>query len=167
MLVVQHIGTIWSKASRGGEEARRRNASPHALPLPLEVASKEGLLHFVFFNEHDNFVPHETSQSLASLTAPLRQGCVTIQRDEGGTCQVAFRWTNGKGGAPERSHCRRNLTLPSGQWCQVLWNGRFTDPDSGRWWYEKHVVNVGWGEFTRQHFRLIPPISFFQDFRII
>lgn len=51
--VVQILHTVWTKASRGGEGARRRNAVPEALPLPEPLVTGEGAhrLHLIHFAE--------------------------------------------------------------------------------------------------------------------
>src|SRR5687768_14971232 len=55
-VVIQHIETIWTKDSRGGNNARKRNAVPDALDLPAFVGDCQFALHHAKFDEHGLFV---------------------------------------------------------------------------------------------------------------
>jgi hypothetical protein len=53
-------------------------------------------------------------------------------------------------GAPSRPWAVKQFELRSGQWVQIVYNGRFSSGsdydycrETSRWWYEKTVVNVG------------------------
>ena len=36
------------------------------------------------------------------------------------------------------------FTLLQSQWGRLTYNGRYTCWDTGNWWYEKSVYNIGW-----------------------
>lgn len=57
---------------------------------------------------------------------------------------VQFEWS-GEVGAPSRHyrHTREQVTLATGQWMQVRYNGRHFYREDGTWYYEKHVLNIG------------------------
>ncbi|MGH9763225.1 MAG: hypothetical protein ACREDR_42305, partial [Blastocatellia bacterium] len=60
ILIVQHISTSWSKASRGGPNARVRNGVPMALPFSKFVpCAANSALHEVRFDERTEFTPLE------------------------------------------------------------------------------------------------------------
>lgn len=58
-VVVQWVRTSWTKRSRGGTEAARRNAVPTAFPLPI---LRTPFVHEVLTDEHDDFQPHSTTR---------------------------------------------------------------------------------------------------------
>ncbi|MEV0175804.1 hypothetical protein AB0I00_32405 [Streptomyces sp. NPDC050803] len=60
-ITVQWVRTSWTKQSRGGEAAARRNAVPIGFSLP-RVPS--GLAHFVQMSEHDGFEPRSGEKDL-------------------------------------------------------------------------------------------------------
>lgn len=54
-VVAQWVRTSWTKRSRGGDAAARRNAVPACFPLPTVGAP---LVHEVLMHEHEDFRPH-------------------------------------------------------------------------------------------------------------
>jgi hypothetical protein len=156
MLVLQHIVTHWTKNSRGGAEATKRNAVPETLPISLTQASEVGLLQDVCYREETQFTAKESiTPLLLEKSYPI--GATIISPTNADGALVKYRWNYWTSGAPERLSNRKDLTLVPGEWCQVVWNGRFTDGDTGQWWYEKHVVNIAVGSITRQLFRETTP----------
>ncbi|HEX8500186.1 MAG TPA: hypothetical protein VF659_06295 [Pyrinomonadaceae bacterium] len=149
MILVQHITSSWSKASRGGPSAARRNAVPEALPLPDAAVGKRGnaiLRHSASYREDNDF----SSPSHDSLTAEgagvIRVGCVSVE-PLGGGARVAFDYDLRAAGMPPRgahprASAKADFELAAGEWGRVLYNGRFSS-DEGGWWYQKTVVNVG------------------------
>src|SRR6185503_8816815 len=58
MIVIQKLVTRWTKASRGGSAAARRNATPLASMLPPPPRGTHGVfLHTLTFDEAASFVP--------------------------------------------------------------------------------------------------------------
>ncbi len=156
MLIIQHILVHWTKSSRGGAEATKRNAVPNALPISLTQTSETGLLQYICYREETQFTAKE-STTLLLLERNYTIGATIISPTNTDGALVKFRWSYWTSGAPERLNNRKDLTLVPGEWCQVLWNGRFTDGDTGQWWYEKHVVNIAVGDISRQLFRETAP----------
>jgi hypothetical protein len=151
--VVQALLISWSKASRGGDPARKRNATPEAIPLPAESASGQGpslLIHRAVFSEPDFSATGQAVEVRPGFTA-FRFDCVEILPVEQGL-QVAYQYHHGAG-APRRlmHEVTSNLVplrkeaflLRPGEWGRVAYNGRFSDVDDGSWWCERRVVNVG------------------------
>jgi hypothetical protein len=67
MIIVQRVVTSWTKQSRGGAAAARRNAVPEAFSLP---AAGPGAVwvHEVDAREHDDFTPVEAVRTLTRLS---------------------------------------------------------------------------------------------------
>lgn len=68
-ITVQWIKTSWTKQSRGGEAAARRNAAPVSFSLP-QVPS--GFAHFVQMPERDGFEPRSSLKDLCEIGVSLR-----------------------------------------------------------------------------------------------
>ena len=154
--VVQFIETTWTKASRSGDGAARRNAlpaglvwpqgdAPPALPTPSQGAAAPArvLLHRVGFGEADGFVARETATwgTLRDLDAALPG--LTLRVHEG-SLQLGFAWTWGVG-APERNS-QPLFRVKPGAWGQVVFNGRFGSSMAGagfEHFYRQYTYNVG------------------------
>jgi hypothetical protein len=156
IVIVQHIHTHWTKASRGGENARIRNGVPEAAKVPVQRIAAGNLnliYHVLQYWEADGYRQPREEIRINPTVRPLAIGCVTIDHT---TEEViaTFRYDQGCAGAPDRGWARKTLHLAVGEWGQIVYNGRFTGEDY--WWYENTVVNVGLverltpGLFTRQ-----------------
>lgn len=66
MIVVQRVITSWTKQSRGGGEATRRNAVPEAFPVHVP-GTAEVLVQEVEAHERDDFVASHTVRTLDRL----------------------------------------------------------------------------------------------------
>lgn len=77
---VQWIKTSWTKQSRGGEAAARRNAAPVGFSLP-QMSS--GFAHVVRMSERDGFDPRSSQRDLREIGVSLR--------DEGDRLRVLAR----------------------------------------------------------------------------
>jgi hypothetical protein len=144
---VQDIRTRWSKQSRGGAAAARRNAVPQVLALPLanQPSPHRGVLqHTVFFDEAQGFAPPARSVLTPQEAVPLRVGAVQIEPGPAWVT-VTFEYDARVVGRPFRyappgGIPSTRFVLEVGQWGRVRYNGRFSDDE---WWYEQRVVNVG------------------------
>lgn len=142
MLIVQRIITEWTKASRGGADAGRRNATPDALPLPpFRDASAKCLYHDNRFLERNRF-RHDADLAESTLQQQLRIEplVLSIAAD---TITARFVWSWHQCGAPDRkSQDLFRLTL--GEWGRFIVNGRFgAESTTGReWGYHKTVFNI-------------------------
>ena len=149
MILVQHVTSSWSKASRGGPSAARRNAVPEALLLPKAAVGKRGnalIQHTASYGEDNDFVSPSHDSLTAESAGVIRIGCVRVEPLDGGA-RVAFEYDFRVAGMPPRdahqmAKARADFELAVGEWGRVLYNGRFSS-DEGGWGYQKTVVNVG------------------------
>lgn len=140
-IVIQHIQTIWTKASRGGEGARQRNLLPIAMELPHFSRLGQFYLHHVTFAEHNSFQPQErTDITRTFLELDLKVLALSVRK----SIQVRFHRDSYNAAKPTNYALHAPFELEQEQWAQIVYNGRFTDFDTGNWWYEKHAYNIGW-----------------------
>src|SRR5689334_16711372 len=99
MIIVQEIITIWTKASRGGVGAARRNRVPRILPLPPVPPDAAVVHHVVTFSERDGFEP-SPARCEALPVLPERFRCVRLAWD-GAALSAAYQWLP-ECGAPGR-----------------------------------------------------------------
>jgi|SRR5579884_1608151 len=80
--------------------------------------------------------------------------------------QVEFSWSHEVGAPPRyHRHERERVQLAPGQWLQVRYNGRHIYFDDGTWYYEKHVLNIGFADaFVPTLFVAPPPDDQITDF---
>jgi len=136
MIVVQKIKVVWTKASRGGEGARRRAAVPLAFELPAFPAG-DAAYHAMFCEERDGFAPRDVERK---TSLPEHSACVLFEvRGDG--IRIGYQWSPACG-APERDLVppRWLMELRRGDYGRVLHNGRFSG--EGDWWYQQIVFNV-------------------------
>jgi hypothetical protein len=148
VIVIQHISTHWTKASRSGPGAKRRSSVPDALPLPFtpDPASELTLVkHTVRYDEEDGFAtPHQDVAIGGAVEGRVeRFRCVQV-RVVDGRAGVVYAWEPSQGGAPPRStYHRQVLDLAAGEWGRVTYNGRHSALSGmSGWWYRQDVVNV-------------------------
>jgi hypothetical protein len=165
MILVQHIICSWSKASRGGPSAARRNAVPEALPLPDAGVGKRGdalIQHTASYGEGNDFASPSRDSFTAESAGVISIGCVRVE-PLGGGARVAFEYDFRRAGMPPRethprAQTKTDFELGVGEWGRVLYNGRFSS-DEGGWWYQKTVVNVGcYDEVQAGVFVSTPPL---------
>jgi hypothetical protein len=175
--LVQIIRLHWDKSARGGQGARDRNAVPLAFGVPADqLLHATGQLHVEesHWGDSNAFAkPFHYRHHRVPVEAGFSFACVTISEHPQGLL-VRYRWSWGRGGAPDRwfinagtgnaESASRDLVVQAGQWARVSSNGRFTDFDTGNWWYEQVTVNVAWfdGEPSGQVFVGSAPV---RDFR--
>jgi hypothetical protein len=150
-LLIQHITTDWTKASRGGDGARRRNAVPERLPIPDELVAPNCLIrmHRVQFDEAADFQPEYSTAMEDSLEFLHCRGMalqfegdgvdVSFVRDHFNAAIADRRIVDATGKVVSQIPAFR---LKAGQWGQLVNNGRYTDVDTGNWSYEKSIVNI-------------------------
>src|SRR5579871_5977918 len=158
IVVVQQIRTRWTKTSRGGQNAQRRNAVPEIARVPVERINRgnhTGVRHRLWYDERDQFAHPNEEVCVDPTMNPLVIGCVTIDHhDEQVT--ATFHYDRRCGGAPDRGWASKTLCLAVNEWGQMAYNGRFNGGWESPWYYEKMVVNVGLferltpGVFTQQ-----------------
>ena len=152
--LVQVVRLYWAKAARGGEGARARSAVPVAFEVPAaELVGAAGALcvNATQWGDRNAFAePFRSDRQRVPLSDGFAVGCVTVLADAEGLL-VRYRYEPAVGGAPDRrtfasaghrESTTRILPVRDGEWVRVCYNGRFSDIDTGDWWYEQVTANV-------------------------
>ncbi|WP_217549346.1 hypothetical protein [Streptomyces sp. GbtcB6] len=131
--VVQRVRTSWTKKSRGGPEAARRNATPTAFSLPPGLSSA---LHEVAMQEPDSFEPRMQVRDLSAPGVILREVNGLLRVDPPEVSMFAM---------PRRNRRPPAVRLAPGQWLQWQINYRFVGSCSGAWSYRLETFNILYG----------------------
>ncbi|WP_144969617.1 hypothetical protein [Bremerella volcania] len=126
----------------------RRNALPHACALPLDAFAAEISLHRVSFLEESDFQPQERIEPISSLeerSLPGLSVSADVERLIVRHPKDPRSLANGTSAYP---HEGVGFTISLDEWGQVEFNARYSDWDTGTWWYERSIYNVGW--FSRE-----------------
>ncbi|MBW1597509.1 hypothetical protein [Streptomyces sp. JJ38] len=151
-ITVQWVRTSWTKESRGGESAARRNAAPIGFPLPHASSS---LAHVVRMREENGFQPHVTLEDLGKADVQLRE----VE----GRLRV-FPRVQPLLALPPRRRRRPAVRLAPGQWARWQLNYRFSSALGIRdWSYWLDTFNIAYGPVTTDLFCETP--DFFIDER--
>ncbi|MFD5572676.1 hypothetical protein [Streptomyces cadmiisoli] len=146
-ITVQWIKTSWTKQSRGGEGAARRNEAPTSFVLP-QVSP--GSAHFVQMSERDGFEPRPSQKGFREIGVNLR--------DEGDRLRVLAR-VEPIFGLPPRPRRPPAVRLLSGQWVRWQLNYRFTSALGIRGWsYWLDTFNIAYGPVDRDVFLSEPTV---------
>jgi hypothetical protein len=130
--VVQWVRTSWTKRSRGGVEASRRNAAPVSFPLP---ALPPSFVHEVAIHEHDGFQPHlSTHERLSTSDSGV------LLREVDGLLRVELVVT--PFGMPRRWRRPPAIRLATGEWARWQINYRFATSHGGEWTYRLDTLNI-------------------------
>jgi hypothetical protein len=131
-VVVQWVRTSWTKASRGGAAAARRNAAPVAFPLPGVAAP---LMHEVLMSEGEDFQPR------SSQTGAVPDEIVSLRLVDG---LLRVRLEPTPFGMPRRWRRPPALRLAPGEWLRWQINYRFSYPAArgGAWTYRLDTLNL-------------------------
>ncbi len=154
-VVVQWVETSWSKKSRGGPWAARRNAAPVGLPLP---PAPYPAVHEVLIDETEDFVPRVPAPSdPASRHRPDSTGRHTqVGFDEvGDRLRVTV---NLQSSAVPRVWRPPAVWLDRGQWLrwQVNYRFAFGGRGGGEWAYRLDTLNLAYGLPERRVFTGTP-----------
>ncbi|MER5537413.1 hypothetical protein [Streptomyces mirabilis] len=131
--VVQRVRTSWTKKSRGGSEAARRNAAPTAFLLPPGLSSA---LHEVAMRESDSFEPRIQMRDLSAPGTILREVDGLLRVDPPEVSMFAM---------PRRNRRPPAVRLAPGQWLQWQINYRFVGRCDGAWSYRLETFNILYG----------------------
>ena len=149
-LVIQLLHSRWTKASRGGDGAVTRAELPLASHLPLDSFAAPITLHTIRFWERDDFVPSDgvtrfdtfAELPFRDLTiSPTSDGVSVAHIRDQLNAAIADRLYNDEFG--NTVYDIDAFSLSDGEWGQLQYNGRYTGIDSGRWWYEQSIYNIG------------------------
>lgn len=146
MLIIQRIKTTWTKASRGGENASKRNTVPCASTLPsFSLPTNEYLLHDIRYDETNAFRGETQYRNIAHSGSVFLGPLLLYVRPR--QAEAKFVWSAHECGAPERvSHPL--FTLKLGEWGRFECNGRFgaTSKSGQAWTYQHSLFNVAFVE---------------------
>lgn len=146
-ITVQWIKTSWTKQSRGGEAAARRNAAPVGFSLPQVPP---GFAHFVQMSERDGFEPRSSQKDFREVGVSLR--------DEGDRLRVLAR-VEPLFGLPPRPRRPPAVRLLPGQWVRWQLNYRFTSALGIRGWsYWLDTFNIAYDPIDRDVFLSEPTV---------
>ncbi|GLH99998.1 hypothetical protein [Phytohabitans aurantiacus] len=148
--VVQWVRTSWTKRSRGGDAAARRNAVPFAFHLPAAGAP---LIHQVFMHEHEGFRPHgETRAELpAADQVELRQVGERLR----------VQLVPDASMMPRRNRRPPVIYLRRGEWVrwQINYRSSGTCPCGHEWSYRLDTLSLAHGEIATDAFLAQPPYA--------
>ncbi|MDX3238087.1 hypothetical protein PV392_20855 [Streptomyces sp. ME03-5709C] len=133
-VTVQWIRTSWTKLSRGGEAAARRNAAPVGFAVPCLPPSSA---HVVRMHERDGFEPHGVADDLSKVDVQLRE--------TDGRLRVLPR-VQPLFAVPPRPPRPPAVRLEPGQWVRWQLNYRFSSAAGVRGWsYWLDTFNIAFG----------------------
>ena len=151
-VVVQLVRTSWTKRSRGGAEAARRNAVPEAFPL-IHTGSA---VHEVVIREENDFEP-----AWLPVRAEVGTDDVSLQQ-QGGRLRVLVN--DNPRGRPSRWRRPPAVRIGRGEWLRWQINQRFVScACTGRWHYELLTLNVAYGEVADPNLFLGTPDRFVDE----
>ncbi|MFF8729317.1 hypothetical protein ACF073_22870 [Streptomyces sp. NPDC015171] len=146
-ITVQWVKTSWTKESRGGEAAARRNTAPLGFMLP-DTSSR--FAHFVRMSEHEGFAPRATRKSLRDTGVSLRE--------EGDRLRVHAR-VEPLFAVPPRPRRPPAVRLRPGQWVRWQLNYRFSSALGIRGWsYWLDTFNIAYGPVGQDVFLSEPTV---------
>ncbi|MFD9489324.1 hypothetical protein ACFWBX_36195 [Streptomyces sp. NPDC059991] len=146
-IAVQWIRTTWTKESRGGEAATRRNAAPVGFALPQDQAA---FAHVVRMHESDGFEPYDSREDLGKVDVQLRE--------TDGRLRV-FPRVQPLFALPPRQRRPPAVRLVSGQWVRWQLNYRFSSALGIRGWtYWLDTFNIAYGPVGADAFLSAPTV---------
>lgn len=162
-VLLQEITYSWTKASRDPELAERLRQLPSAANLPDAVVDTD-ILHKVGYAEHNAFADPVVEVATGPLAMPLQLGCVTLEWVSS-RLAVHYQYRLACGGLPERVSEARHALLATGQWLQILYNGRIPGAEGALWVYFKRILNVGFAESSmrRDGFAVTTPTQVWDE----
>lgn len=131
--VVQWVRTSWTKRSRGGAPAARRNAAPVAFPLPLATPP---FVQEVTMDEDADFEPRLSVR-------PGPPGDDVLLRMANDLLRVEL--VVSPFGMPRRWRRPPAVRLARGQWVRWQVNYRFAASCGGAWTYRLDTLNLAHG----------------------
>ncbi|WP_030891685.1 hypothetical protein [Streptomyces sp. NRRL S-1868] len=146
-IVVQWVRTSWTKRSRGGEAAARRNAAPVGFSLPSMAPS---FAHVVRMHERDGFAPFDAQEDVRGISLQLREtdGLLRVQPRLEPLLAM-----------PPRPRRPPAVRLAPGQWVRWQLNYRFSSAAGMQdWSYWLDTFNVAHGPVEAQVFLSQPTV---------
>ncbi|KUJ34020.1 hypothetical protein ACZ90_71090 [Streptomyces albus subsp. albus] len=146
-IAVQWIRTSWTKKSRGGEAAARRNAVPVGFTLPCVEPS---LAHVVRTHERHGFEPYDGQEDLRKVNVQLREaeGRLRVQPRVDPLLAI-----------PPRTRRPPAVHLVPGQWVRWQLNYRFSSASGMQdWSYWMDTFNIAYGPVDADVFLSEPAV---------
>jgi hypothetical protein len=132
-VMAQLIRITWTKRSRGGSAAARRNSAPIAFPLPADGAP---LLHEIDMAERDDFHPR------SSVRRELPDPGQVAMHEAGRLLSIELRPVPGTN--PARWYRGSMVLLRPGQWLRWQINYRISGHCDGEWSYRLDTLNLAY-----------------------
>ncbi|MFE3827846.1 hypothetical protein [Streptomyces sp. NPDC059092] len=146
-ITVQWIRTFWTKQSRGGPAASRRNAAPIGFALPDVTA---GSAHVIRMHERDDFEPYDTQEDPGKVDVQLREADGRLR---------VFPRVEPLFGLPPRPRRPPAVRLAPGQWVRWQLNYRFSSAAGIRdWSYWLDTFNIAYGPRNADVFLSTPTV---------
>ena len=127
-----------------------RNSLPEEAEISIDMSmlkKNQYLEQTLRFNEFDGFNKEESNQ-IENMNERFKDKGLTIINEEN-ILKIKYYHDPGILGAPTRDHSCREKSLfeiHNNQWCKLKINGRYTDFDTGQWFYHKTVYNIACGD---------------------
>lgn len=162
-VLIQHTQILWLKECRGAPYSSKRNQLQKSWKLPnsfFEYHSQGFPIHYQYIRQtKEGFQKANSRLSIITEKQAIKIANIELIKKE--NCyEVYFKYTTGAG-APERFILKdrktnfqlssaphsamlneKAFTLYENEYGQVLYNGRFTDFDTGEWYYILNIINL-------------------------
>lgn len=162
-LLIQHTQILWLKECRGAPHSSRRNQLQKSWKLPdsfFEYNLQGFPIHYQYIKQtKEGFQKGNSRLSIITEKQTIKVANLELTKKE--NCyEVYFKYTP-NAGAPERFIFKdrktkfepsstphsamlneKVFTLYENEYGQVLYNGRFTDFDTGEWYYILNIINL-------------------------
>ncbi|MET9293349.1 hypothetical protein [Streptomyces sp. NPDC003077] len=146
-ITVQWIRTSWTKESRGGEGAARRNAAPVGFALPCPAPSSA---HVVRMHERNDFAPYDSQEDLDRVNVQLREADGRLRVQPRLEPLLAI---------PPRPRRPPAVRLAPGQWVRWQLNYRFSSASGTQdWSYWMDTFNIAYGPVGADAFLSEPTV---------
>ena len=144
-VIAQWVRVSWTKRSRGGQAAARRNAVPSGFPLPT---IQSPLVHTVMMAERDDF------ESRESLHYGEPDQTEVLLREADGRLRVELVIT--PFGMPRRWRRPPAVWLSQDEW--VRWQVNYRFPYEDGWSYRLDTLNLAYGPVSSDIFTGVPTL---------
>ncbi|MFJ9417667.1 hypothetical protein ACIRPT_26365 [Streptomyces sp. NPDC101227] len=146
-ITVQWIRTSWTKESRGGEAAARRNAVPSGFALPHAVAP---FTHVIRMDERNGFKPYDSREEVGKADIQLREADGRLR---------VFPRVKPLFSLPPRPRRPPAVRILPGQWVRWQLNYRFSSASGIRdWSYWLDTFNIAYGPVNADVFLSEPTV---------
>lgn len=162
-LLIQHTQILWLKECRGAPYSSKRNQLQKSWELPssfFEYYPQGFPIHYQYIRQTKEGFQKENSR-LSIITEKQTIKVANLELIKKENCyEIYFKYTT-YAGAPERFIFKDRKTkfepsstphsamlnekafaLYENEYGQVLYNGRFTDFDTGEWYYMLNIINL-------------------------